>query len=96
MFNLGSNEQNYKLFDIGQLIKKALPDVVVDIKKDIIDKRNYRVKFDKISNILGFKAKTNALDEIIKMKDYILTTGTININDPRFSNYRAFISAEIS
>lgn len=91
IFNVGSNRQNYKLMDIGGLVKKALPDVIIEVKKDALDKRNYKVKFDKISRILGFNPETNTLDEIIKMRDYILNTEGIDINDSRFSNYKAFI-----
>ena len=94
IFNVGSNRQNYKLIDIGDLVKKALPEVVIDIKRDALDKRNYKVKFDKISRILGFNPETNTLDEIIKMRDHILNTEGIDINDSRFSNYRAFIGTE--
>jgi len=94
IFNLGSNEQNYKLYTIGQLVKKALPDVIIDVKKDVVDKRNYKVNFNRINQAIGFKPRNSALDEIIKIKDYILNTEGVNIDDPKFSNYKAFISTE--
>ena len=94
IFNVGSNNQNYKLKDIGVMIKKAWPDVIIDTKKDAPDRRNYKVRFDKISRVLGFNTNTNALDEIMKMRDHILNTEDIDINDSRFSNYRAFIGTE--
>jgi len=96
IFNIGSNAQNYKIYDIGQLIKQAVPHAHVEIKKDIKDNRNYKVRFDKIKQLLGFECKVNTLDEIIRMRDYILNTRDIDVNDPRFSNYKAFIGTEVS
>ena len=96
IFNIGSNEQNYKLQVIGELIKKALPDIDVGIIKDNIDKRNYRVKFDKLTNSMGFKCKDRIIDEIVKMKEYILNSMAIDINDSRFNNYKTFINTEVN
>ena len=96
IFNIGSNEQNYKLHVIGELIKKALPDIDVGIIKDNIDKRNYRVKFDKLTNSMGFKCKDRIIDEIVKMKEYILNSMAIDINDSRFNNYKTFINTEVN
>lgn len=95
VFNIGSNEQNHRLSEIGALVKQACPDVVVEVKKGVQDKRNYRVRFDKINRMLGFESKTRALEEIIKIRDYILDSSEIDINDPRFSNHRAFIGTEV-
>jgi len=96
IFNIGSPDQNYQLYNIGELIRNMAPDVDIEIVKDIVDNRNYRVRFDKSEEYLGFRCKNQILDEIVKMKDYILTTRDININDSRFSNYKSFISAKAS
>lgn len=94
IFNVGSNNQNYKIKELGDLIKKAMPDVSIEIKKDAVDKRNYKVRFDKLNKILGFNCKRDALEEIMAMKEAILNTDGLNIDDSRFSNYRTFIGAE--
>lgn len=94
IFNVGSNEQNYRLSEVGDLIKKAIPDVDIEVKKDVVDKRNYKVRFDKINKYLGFVCRKKTLDEIIVMKDNISKTANINIEDSKFSNYRTFIGAE--
>ena len=96
IFNVGSNTQNYKLYEIGQLIKKVMPHVDIEVRRDIKDSRNYKVRFDKIKQVLGFECKANTLDEIVRMRDYILNSRDINVNDPRFSNYKAFIGTEVS
>ncbi len=73
IFNLGSNDQNYQVFQIANIIKGLLPDVEVIMAPDDPDKRTYNVNFDKIHNDLGFKAKHSARDgaqEIIEALNY--------------------------
>lgn len=94
IFNVGSNEQNYQLYAIGELIKEVLHDVNIEVIKDNIDKRNYKVKFDKLGNRLGFKCNNQIIDEIVKMKEHILNTRIIDIDDSKFNNYKTFINAE--
>ena len=96
IFNVGSNDQNYQLLQIGDLIKEVVPDVNIEIEKQNIDKRDYRVKFDKIERSLGFRSKKKVLDEIKTLKEFMLNTASINLDNPKFSNYRTFVEAEVS
>src|SRR4030095_9718899 len=53
-FNVGSNEQNYTIYQIGKIINQFVPDAqIVDQGADA-DRRNYRVNFNKIRDILRF------------------------------------------
>jgi nucleoside-diphosphate-sugar epimerase len=55
IFNVGSNEQNYQIYQLAQTIGKA---VGVDFEiawYGSPDKRSYRVSFDKIAKTLNFK-----------------------------------------
>ncbi|MCS7109293.1 MAG: SDR family oxidoreductase [Candidatus Micrarchaeota archaeon] len=61
IFNLGSNEQNYKIIDLAKIIGETIGEYEIEWYGDP-DKRSYHVKFDKISNILGFKAKYTPKD----------------------------------
>ncbi len=55
IFNVGSNEGNMTLGMVGELVKKLVPDAeLIDSGRDG-DRRNYRVDFSKIRNILGFE-----------------------------------------
>jgi len=54
-FNTGSNDQNYQILPLAQMIGEALP---IPLKIEWYgspDKRSYRVSFDKINKVLGFK-----------------------------------------
>lgn len=96
IFNVGSDNQNYQLSEVGKLIKQVVPDVNIEVKTDVSDRRNYKVRFSKIKNSLGFTCKRKVLDEVIRIKDFISKSEGINIKDPKFSNYGTFVNAENS
>ena len=55
IFNVGSNEQNYQIRPLAEMVGEAIP---VPLKIEWYgspDKRSYRVSFDKIKKILKFK-----------------------------------------
>ncbi len=55
VFNVGSNEQNYQIRPLAEIVGEALP---VPLKIEWYgspDKRSYRVNFDKIKKTLGFR-----------------------------------------
>lgn len=54
VFNVGFD--NYQKKELVNLIKKEIPNLKVEILKDKGDRRNYRVSFEKINSVLGFKA----------------------------------------
>ncbi|MBP1594855.1 MAG: NAD-dependent epimerase/dehydratase [Acidobacteria bacterium] len=56
VFNIGSDEQNYQIESIAQIIAEALNGVKVEHDDKSLDVRDYRVSFRKASDILGFQA----------------------------------------
>jgi nucleoside-diphosphate-sugar epimerase len=55
IFNVGSNEQNFQIFPLAKLIADSIG---VEFNYEWYgspDNRSYRVSFDKIKNVLGFK-----------------------------------------
>ncbi len=60
VFNVGSNDQNFKVLELAKLIGDSIG---IDYKIEWYgdpDTRSYRVSFDKIYNVLGFRAKFSA------------------------------------
>jgi nucleoside-diphosphate-sugar epimerase len=57
VLNVGSNEQNYTIRQIGEMIHKLVPAAEVVHKSDDPDRRNYWVSFNKINNLLNFKPR---------------------------------------
>ena len=82
IFNVGGQSENYKIIDIIHLIKKSL-NLSFSYTKQIGDKRNYKVSFNKISKILSFKTK-DSLQNVIK--NLINKYKKLNLN-PNNINY---------
>ena len=67
VFNVGSEENNYRLKDLSDRVASVVGEDVVQEWYSDPDHRSYRVNFDKIEN-LGYKAKFCARDEFLKLQ----------------------------
>ncbi len=87
-FNVGSNEGNMTLGMVGELVKKLVPDAeLIDSGRDG-DRRNYRVDFSKIRNMLGFEPKWT-VEEGIKQVIEALRSGKVrDYKAPMYSNVK--------
>jgi nucleoside-diphosphate-sugar epimerase len=61
-FNVGINEENYRIRDLAEIVRETVPGCRVEYAKDAEpDKRNYRVDFSKIAvTFKEFKPQWNA------------------------------------
>lgn len=58
IINIGDTNSNYQIKDIAEIIKNTFSGCTVSLNKDGVDKRNYKVNFDKIKTILpGFSCQ---------------------------------------
>lgn len=55
VFNVGSDAQNYQLGDVAELINGQVPEAKIVSDETFVDRRNYRVSFNKIRSQLGFE-----------------------------------------
>jgi nucleoside-diphosphate-sugar epimerase len=53
VFNIGSNDQNFKVWEVAELIKSNLKNITSEFYGDP-DLRSYQVNFDKVNRILGY------------------------------------------
>lgn len=82
-FNVGSNEQTFRVVDIAHMVRDVMPTVRIEMVPDDPDRRNYNVNFDRINAELGFKTQFHIPDAVADLKQR-LTRGTIRpFNDPR-------------
>ncbi len=77
IFNVGSDEQNYQIFQLANMFKKQFSGINVEVTPDDPDPRNYRVNFEKIKKELKFKPAKNIEDGITEIKA-ALEKGQIN------------------
>jgi nucleoside-diphosphate-sugar epimerase len=87
IFNVGSNELNCQISDIGKMISDLLPGSRIERQRDLIDKRNYRVCFDKIRDTLDFTCDRTIQDGVSEISDAIHSGLIRDYRDARFSNY---------
>lgn len=61
IFNVGSSEQNYQVRDIAEIVARTFPGCELEFGSNAADNRSYRVKFDKIKQVLpGFECQWTA------------------------------------
>ena len=88
VFNVGSDEQNYTLEQLGAVIQKHVPNTEVLRMGSDGDRRNYRVSFRKIRNAVGFKPKWT-LDTGIEQVVAALRSGRVaDYQDACYSNVK--------
>lgn len=71
VYNVGSNEQNHTIQQIGELIHRHVPSAELLNMGSDVDLRNYRVNFDKIRNQLGFQPQWTIEAGIKQVSDAI-------------------------
>ena len=82
IFNVGSNDQNYQIFDLAKLVAESCGLPFVYEWYGSPDKRSYKVSFDKIAKVLGFKPKYTPREGAREIFD-ALRDGRLNGDDLR-------------
>jgi len=95
-FNLGANEQNYQVIQVANMIREVVPYVEVVVVPDDVDKRNYNVNCDKITNVLGFKVERTILEGAVEVKQAIeqAVTDIDDIRTTTLNYYKYLINAD--
>ena len=86
IYNIGSEKMNYQIRQIGDIVKKALPGTVVEMKDDLADARNYRVSFQKAQRELSFYTKKTIEDSVFEIRDFIINN-RVDVKDTKYSNH---------
>jgi nucleoside-diphosphate-sugar epimerase len=87
IFNVGSNEQNHQIADLGLIIKEMVPTAQV-VTQPKEDNRNYRVRFDKIHNALNFQPRYTVRDGVREIIDAFAAGDISDYRDPLYNNFR--------
>jgi nucleoside-diphosphate-sugar epimerase len=84
IFNVGSNEQNYKIGELGKLVGRVFPDLKIKTIMQSPDLRDYHVNFDKIRSRLGYEVQISVEEGIREMKKSLEEN---HIPDYEYSRY---------
>ena len=95
IFNVGSNDQNYTIEQIGEMVHESVFSAELLINSADSDKRNYRVNFNKIRNQLGFTPNWTVRQGIQQVLDAIANGDISDYADSRYSNVK-FLSEKKS
>ena len=92
-FNLGSNDQNYTIRGVAEIVREHVPWTEVEFAP-VVDHRNYRVSFDKVADMLGFRALRTVSDGVHEIARALQSGKIMDSRDPRHSNVRALIETD--
>ena len=88
IFNVGSEELNHHLGDVGRTIRRLVPDVAV-VHETNDDVRNYRVSFDKIRDRFGFRCETTLETGIREIQQQLPIANIRDYSEPRYHNHKS-------
>ena len=83
--------KNLTISEMAKDVKKLIP-AQVDLSKDIVDKRDYRVSGKKLERF-GFKAKKDIAYAVKEFKSKILED-VENYKQDKYSNYKSFFNSK--
>jgi len=89
IFNVGDNDLNYQISEVGRIVEEQVPDAEVRFVEHKEDNRTYRVSFDKINYILGWEAEYDIADGVEEIRDWMLENDVTDYSsdDMRNSEY---------
>jgi len=86
ILNVGDNLENYQLRDLKEELEREVPGTRVTIIPDIQDRRTYRVSFDRIANLWGFRASLRIRDGIREVAEAVRTGVIANPEERQYYN----------
>lgn len=93
VFNVGSDEQNLTINQVGELIQKEIPSAKIVLMGADTDKRNYWVSFKKIEGTLGFVPQWSVIDGVRQVIEAIQSGKVGDYRSAKYSNVK-FLSEE--
>ncbi|MBI4731716.1 MAG: NAD-dependent epimerase/dehydratase family protein [Chloroflexi bacterium] len=88
VFNVGSNKQNYKISQIGEIIHQLVPDAALVQKDDVTDLRNYWVNFNKIDHTFGFAPEWTVERGVEQVLEALRNGKISDYRDAKYSNIK--------
>jgi nucleoside-diphosphate-sugar epimerase len=88
VFNVGSDEQNYTIRQVGEIIQRLVPTAELIETGSDSDLRNYRVNFSKIRNTLGFVPQWSVAEGVQQVIAAIRSGQVTDYRDIQYSNVR--------
>ena len=88
IFNVGSNAENYTIAQVGQIIKRIVPEAELVMESVGHDRRDYRVSFTKIHGMIGFRPQWTVEDGVRQVVTAIRAGKISDYREAHYSNER--------
>jgi nucleoside-diphosphate-sugar epimerase len=86
IFNVGDNDLNYRIEEVGRIVEETVPDSGVRFVEHKEDERTYRVSFDKINHILGWEAERDIADGVREIRAWMQENDVTDYRRDQFRN----------
>ncbi len=86
IFNVGDNDLNYQIKEVGRLVGEQVPEASVRFVEHKEDERTYRVSFDKINHILGWEAERDIPDGVEEIIEWMQREDVTDYGADRYRN----------
>ncbi len=93
IFNVGSDDQNHTIRQIGEMIRDRVIDANLVVSESTTDNRNYRVKFQHIREQLDYHPRWTIEAGIQQVLEAIAAGDVTDYNEPKYSNVK-FLDTE--
>ncbi len=86
-FNVGGDKQNMMIKEVGDLVKNLIPTAKLNTNKTDVDRRDYKVSFKKITDILDYIPKKSMEESIKEMEAAIDSKKIVDYTLKIYNNY---------
>ena len=94
VFNVGGDENNHRISEIGEIVASMVGDVHVSLENEIPDPRDYRVSFEKIQRVLDFVPEYSVRDGVREVATAMRADLNLRTHmDPMYHNVQALRQA---
>lgn len=87
IFNLGSTSQNYTILELANAIKRRFPEITIINEKQTTDHRSYKVNFNKVAKVLGYKTERTIFDGMDEVEMLYKNNKITNYKDDIYYNF---------
>lgn len=88
VFNVGGNEENYRMETVGNILDREIPGATIDRVEEVRDQRSYRASFDRVKGAVGFEPTLGVGDGIREIAAAVREGRFPNPLDDLYLNYK--------
>lgn len=90
IFNVGSDNNNYQIMELGNVLKTVFPWITVKVVEEAQDHRSYKVRFSKIQDAVKYNASVTLPEGIKEISNAIWDGRIVDPQKSEYYNYRVW------